>query len=99
PERGLARDLGPPGGVALANDAFDHLISLAGGDARTAMNALEGAAALAESEGIRDAEGHVSPRLEDVEIAAQQRILVYDRAGDGHYDTASACITRRRGQD
>ena len=99
PERGLAGDLGPSGGVALANDAFDHLISLAGGDARAAMNVLEGAVALAESEGVRDAEGRVSPRLEDVEIAAQQRILTYDRAGDGHYDTVSAFIKSLRGND
>src|SRR4029079_17478853 len=40
-ERGLAGALGPDGGVALADEAFDHLISLAGGDARTAMNVLE----------------------------------------------------------
>src|SRR6476469_9117406 len=43
PERGLAGDLGPSGGVALADEAFEHLISLAGGDARSAMNVLEGA--------------------------------------------------------
>ena len=82
-----------------ADDAFEHLISLAGGDARTAMNVLEGAVALAESEDIRDAEGHVSPRLEDVEQAAQQRVLAYDRAGDGHYDTVSAFIKSLRGND
>ena len=98
-ERGLAGALGPDGGVALADDAFEHLISLAGGDARTAMNVLEGAVALAESEGIRDAAGRVSPRLEDVEAAAQQRILAYDRAGDGHYDTVSAFIKSLRGND
>src|SRR5439155_23149790 len=61
-ERGLAGSLGPDGGVALADAAFDHLISLAGGDARAAMNVLEGAVALAESEGIRDPEGRVAPR-------------------------------------
>ena len=60
-ERGLAGALGPTGGVALADDAFDHLVSLAGGDARTALNVLEGATALAEDEGVRDADGHVSP--------------------------------------
>src|SRR4029079_19146162 len=91
-ERGLAGALGPDGGVALADEPFDHLISLAGGDARTAMNVLEGAVALAEGEGIRDAEGHVSPRLEGVGQAAQQRVLAYDRAGDGHYDTVSAVL-------
>jgi putative ATPase len=99
PERGLAGDLGPEGGVALEKEAFDHLISLAGGDARTAMNVLEGAVALAESEGILDRKGRVSPRLDDVEGAAQQRVLAYDRAGDGHYDTVSAFIKSLRGND
>ena len=69
-------------------------MSLAGGDARTALNVLEGATALAESEEIRDADGRVSPTLEDVEAAAQQRVLAYDRAGDGHYDTVSARSSR-----
>jgi putative ATPase len=99
PERGLAGDLGPEGGVAVEPEAFDHLISLAGGDARSAMNVLEGAVALAESEGIRDTKGRVSPRLDDVEGAAQQRVLAYDRAGDGHYDTVSAFIKSLRGND
>ncbi len=98
-DRGLAGSLGPAGGVALAEDAFDHLVSLAGGDARTALNVLEGATAVAEDEGVRDGEGRISPRLEDVEAAAQQRILAYDRAGDGHYDTVSAFIKSLRGND
>ncbi len=98
-ERGLAGQLGPRGGVALSDDAFEHLVSLAGGDARAALNVLEGATALAEAEEVRDAQGHVSPRLEDVETAAQQRVLAYDRAGDGHYDTVSAFIKSLRGND
>jgi putative ATPase len=98
-ERGLAGAFGPDGGVGLGEDAFDHLVSLAGGDARAALNVLEGAVALADSEGTRDAEGCVAPRLEDIEAAAQQRILGYDRAGDGHYDTASAFIKSLRGND
>jgi putative ATPase len=98
-ERGLAGELGPGGGVALSDDAFAHLVSLAGGDARAALNVLEGAIALAESEEIRDAEGRVGPRLEDVEAAAQQRVLAYDRAGDGHYNTVSAFIKSLRGND
>jgi putative ATPase len=98
-ERGLAGSLGPDGGVALGPEAFDHLVGLAGGDARAALNVLEGAVALAEAEGIIDAEGQVTPRLEDVEAAAQQRILAYDRAGDGHYDTVSAFIKSLRGND
>ncbi len=98
-ERGLAGALGPAGGVALAEDAFAHLVAIAGGDARQALNVLEGAAALAEAEGTRDDAGRVSPRLEDVEAAAQQRMLAYDRAGDGHYDTVSAFIKSIRGND
>ncbi|MGZ8514539.1 MAG: AAA family ATPase, partial [Candidatus Limnocylindrales bacterium] len=98
-DRGLGGPLGPKGGVALSPEALDHLISLAGGDARAALNVLESAAALAESEDERDAEGHVSPSLEDVESAAQQRVLAYDRAGDGHYDTVSAFIKSLRGND
>ena len=43
--------------------------------------------------------GRVAPRLEDVEAAAQQRVLAYDRAGDGHYDTVSAFIKSLRGND
>jgi len=98
-ERGLAGSLGPDGGVSLPDDAFDHLVGLAGGDARQALNVLEGATALAESAGTRDGAGRVTPLLADVEAAAQQRVLGYDRAGDGHFDTASAFIKSLRGND
>ena len=97
-ERGLAGPYGPRGGVALATEAFDHLVDLAGGDARQALNVLEGAVALAEDEDHR-VDGRVSPTLADVESAAQQRVLAYDRAGDGHYDTVSAFIKSIRGND
>jgi putative ATPase len=98
-ERGLAGDLGPSGGVAIDEDAFEHLVGLSAGDARQALNVLEGAVSIADSESVRDAEGRVSPRLADVEAAAQQRVLSYDRAGDGHYDTVSAFIKSVRGND
>ncbi|MGD0122720.1 MAG: replication-associated recombination protein A [Candidatus Limnocylindrales bacterium] len=98
-ERGLAGDLGPAGGVALAGEPFEHLVGISAGDARQALNVLEGAVSIADSEGTRDAEGRVAPRLADVEAAAQQRALAYDRAGDGHYDTVSAFIKSIRGND
>jgi putative ATPase len=98
-ERGVAGAFGPKGGVSVADDAFAHLVDLAGGDARSALNVLEGAVALAEAEDVRDADGRVAPRLTDIEAAAQQRVLAYDRAGDGHYDTASAFIKSLRGND
>jgi putative ATPase len=99
PERGLAGELGPKGGASLADEAFAHLVSISGGDARVALNVLEGAVALAEDNDERDGAGRVAPTLADIEAAAQQRILAYDRAGDGHYDTVSAFIKSLRGND
>ncbi len=98
-ERGLAGSLGPEGGVAVADEAFEHLVSLSAGDARQALNVLEGAVSIAEAEDARDEKGRVAPRLADVEAAAQQRVLSYDRAGDGHFDTVSAFIKSIRGND
>ena len=98
-ERGLAGSLGPEHGVSVGDEAFDHLVSLSAGDARQALNVLEGAVSIADAEGARDDEGRVSPRLVDVEAAAQQRVLSYDRAGDGHFDTVSAFIKSIRGND
>jgi putative ATPase len=98
-ERGLAGGLGPAGGVTLSGEPFDHLVGLSAGDARQALNVLESAVSIAEAEGSRDAEGRVEARLADVEAAAQQRALTYDRAGDGHYDTVSAFIKSIRGND
>ncbi len=98
-DRGLAGPFGPRGGIALADDAFEHLVDISGGDARQALNILESAAALAEDDDARDPDGRVSPTLAHVETAAQQRVLAYDRAGDGHYDTVSAFIKSLRGND
>ena len=98
-ERGLAGKLGPASGVALAGEPFEHLVGLSAGDARQALNVLESAVSIAQAEGSVDDQGRVAPRLVDVEAAAQQRALAYDRAGDGHYDTVSAFIKSIRGND
>jgi putative ATPase len=87
-ERALADERGFAGRMALAADSLDHLVGISGGDARAALNVLESAAAMTDSPGI-----------EDIETAAQQRVLSYDRAGDGHYDTVSAFIKSLRGND
>jgi putative ATPase len=94
-ERGLGER------VSLPDDALAHLVSLSGGDARTALNVLEAAASLAEGREGRQGspDGPVSVRLDEIETAAQQRVLAYDRAGDGHYDTVSAFIKSIRGND
>ena len=81
--------------VELPDDALAHLVALAGGDARVALNALEMAALIAEPQpgGTR----HVTrASLEDV---MQRRAFLYDRAGDQHFDMISAFIKSVRGSD
>jgi putative ATPase len=97
-ERAMADARGFGGRLILADEAREHLVAISAGDARAALNVLESAAAMA---GADDAsvEGPVRPSLDDVESAAQQRILAYDRAGDGHYGTVSAFIKAMRGND
>jgi putative ATPase len=87
-ERAMADPRGLAGAVTLADDALAHLVDISGGDARSALNVLEAAAVMSETPGV-----------EDIEAAAQQRVLAYDRAGDGHYDTVSAFIKSLRGND
>jgi putative ATPase len=97
--RAIADDRGFGGTITLALDALDHLVGISGGDARAALNILESAVAIAAAEAGEGIKGPVSPSLEVIETAAQQRVLAYDRAGDGHYDTVSAFIKSIRGND
>ena len=85
--------------MALPDDAREHLVAISAGDARAALNVLEAAAAMAGVPTSPMRAKPVSPTLEEVEVAAQQRILTYDRAGDGHYGTVSAFIKSMRGND
>ena len=77
-------------GVELEPDGLDALMEAGRGDARVVLNALEAAAALAAGRAIS---------LADVEAAMQQRHLLYDRAGDQHYDIVSAMIKSIRDSD
>lgn len=81
--------------VLVDDDALEHLAVMANGDARSALNSLELAAALAQpSEDGR--------RLVDIQLAEeamQRRAVVYDRDGDAHYDVISAFIKSVRGSD
>ena len=83
------------GGRALdvTAEALEHLAEIAGGDARTALNALE----LAVESTPPDEEGARRITLEVAEESIQQRALQYDKAGDEHYDTVSAFIKSVRG--
>jgi putative ATPase len=88
-ERGLGGD-----DVQLAADARDRLITLSGGDARVALDALELAAAA-----TRDAAGRAVVDIAAIEGALQNPALLYDRAGDQHYWLASAFIKSMRDSD
>jgi putative ATPase len=97
-DHALADPRGYEGRVELGEEAREHLISISAGDARAVLNILESAAAMAGAED-EPTEGLVWPSLDDIEAAAQQRVLAYDRAGDGHYGTISAFIKVVRGND
>ncbi|MEK7849058.1 MAG: replication-associated recombination protein A [Chloroflexota bacterium] len=90
----VERGLGDPK-VELAPEALDFLVQTAGGDARVALNTLElaGSATRPGPDGLRRIP------LETVADALQKPALLYDRAGDQHYDTISAFIKSVRGSD
>lgn len=91
--RALEDERGLDGRLELAEDASEYLVRLAGGDGRKALTILEaaaGSALSAQEEGI--SLGHVEKAID---VAAVR----YDRAGDQHYDVASAFIKSMRGSD
>jgi putative ATPase len=81
--------------VELDKDAFEFLLVMSNGDARVALNALELAASTtAPSE---DGKRHI--KLSAIEDAIQHRALLYDRAGEEHYNIISALHKSLRGSD
>jgi putative ATPase len=89
----LADERGLGGSVSLDEDAREHLVRLAGGDARRALTYLEAAASAAS------AKGGVTIDLATAETAVDQAAVRYDRQGDQHYDVTSAFIKSIRGSD
>lgn len=83
-ERGLG------GRKNMKPQALKNLVTLAGGDARRALNIVERA-------GLASRRRDIS--AQDIESAAQQSVVQYDKAGDAHYDTISAFIKSMRGSD
>ena len=81
--------------VELEADALEHMVVMANGDARVALNALE-MAALATAP---DDEGQRYVPLSTIEDALQHRALLYDKAGEQHYDLISALHKSLRGSD
>ncbi|MEW6403092.1 MAG: AAA family ATPase [Chloroflexota bacterium] len=81
--------------IEIADEALQHLIHVAGGDARNALNALE----LAVESTPPDAQGVSHITLEVAQDSIQRRAVLYDKDGDAHYDTISAFIKSVRGSD
>jgi putative ATPase len=90
-DRALADPRRLTGRVRLGEEGRAAIVARAGGDARGALNLLEAAAA-----GTADGD---EVALETVQSAAGGRAVVYDRAGDAHYDTISAFIKSLRASD
>ncbi len=76
-------------------EALEHIIHVAGGDARNALNALE----LAVESTPPDAHGIIHITLTIAQDSIQRRAVLYDKDGDAHYDTISAFIKSVRGSD
>ena len=89
--RALTDERGLGGSVQLADGVAEHLIRLAGGDARRALTYLEAAALGLPAGGVIDVAG--------LERAVDRAAVRYDRAGDQHYDVISAFIKSIRGSD
>jgi putative ATPase len=89
-ERGLGKL-----NVVIDPEARTHLAKISDGDARKCLNALEIGALTTP----RDGKGGVHITLAVAEQSIQQKAIVYDRAGDAHYDTISAFIKSMRASD
>lgn len=88
PERGLGAEA-----IEADDDALHMIAGFASGDARYALNALESAAALSRG---RDAERLTKQLAAE---ALQQRVLLYDKGGEQHYDLISALHKSVRNSD
>lgn len=82
-------------GAVLEEDALEFLADIAGGDARSALNALELGVLTTE----RGEDGKIHLTLEVVAQCIQKRVVNYDKNGTNHYDTISAFIKSMRGSD
>ncbi len=100
-EAALTDERGLDGAHTLVPEARDHLVRISGGDARRSLTSLEAAAgvALDARPAGRVDDMPVEITLEHVEQAVAFAAVRYDRAGDQHYDVASALIKSMRGSD
>lgn len=82
-------------GAEIQEEALEFLADSSGGDARTALNAIELGVLTTE----RNSEGKIKIDLPVAEECIQKKTLRYDKTGDNHYDTISAFIKSMRGSD
>lgn len=82
--------------ACIDDDAVDFLSDMAGGDARSALNAVELGILSTERD---EADGKVHITLSVAEECIQKRAIRYDKDGDNHYDIISAFIKSMRGSD
>ncbi|MEM7130683.1 MAG: AAA family ATPase [Chloroflexota bacterium] len=87
--------------ITIDDEALDHLVNVANGDARALLNALELAVETSSSpsEGEAGRGGESRITLAIAEESIQRRAVLYDKEGDYHYDTISAFIKSLRGSD
>ena len=85
-------------GLSLAADARTMLAEQVDGDARRALTVLEAAAQLAEAAASAEA-GSITISRDQVEGALQQRVAVYDKSGEQHFNLISAYHKSLRGSD
>ena len=90
-ENALSSPRGLKGEFQMAPEAMRQLIEGARGDARRALSALEIAALDTEKGG--------SISAESIQEALQSKTLIYDKAGEEHYNVISAFIKSMRGSD
>lgn len=84
--------------VRATDEALEHLAAVSDGDARRALTALE-VGVLSQLRSTGDATATVLFDLEVAQESIQAKAIVYDAAGDAHYDAASALIKSMRGSD
>mgnify|MGYP002559898777 CR=1 FL=1 len=81
--------------AVIDEDALEFLADISGGDARSALNAVELGILTTE----RSADGKIRITLDVASECIQKRVVKYDKTGDNHYDTISAFIKSMRGSD
>lgn len=81
--------------VEMNEEAIKFIADCVGGDARSALNAVE----LAVKTTRKNDKGIRQVTLETAQECLQRRILNYDKDGDSHYDIVSAFIKSIRGSD